>query len=60
MNSDIFNSYLEALKVKMAEQCRKVLMLVDNTPPHLVLETTPQDPCQEAATTYDSLQPQDA
>ncbi|RHY25278.1 hypothetical protein DYB32_008407 [Aphanomyces invadans] len=41
MNSDIFNSYLEALNVKMAEQGQKALMLVDNVPPHLLFEATP-------------------
>ncbi|RHY29905.1 hypothetical protein DYB32_004764 [Aphanomyces invadans] len=41
VDSDIVNSYLEALNVKMAEQGRKVLMLLDNAPPHLVFETTP-------------------
>ncbi|RHY29585.1 hypothetical protein DYB32_005029 [Aphanomyces invadans] len=41
MNSDIFNSYLEALNVKMAEQGRKVLMLVDIASPHPMFETAP-------------------
>ncbi|RHY28989.1 hypothetical protein DYB32_005549 [Aphanomyces invadans] len=41
MNLDMFNSYLEALNVKMAEQDRKFLMLVVNAPPRLVFESTP-------------------
>ncbi|RQM19058.1 hypothetical protein B5M09_008410, partial [Aphanomyces astaci] len=36
----IFNKYLTALDEKMVEQDRKILMLVDNAPPHLLLDGT--------------------
>ncbi|KAF0702727.1 hypothetical protein AaE_015751 [Aphanomyces astaci] len=36
MNGGIFNSYLDAMNTKMVEQGRRILMLVDNAPPHQV------------------------
>ncbi|RHX97451.1 hypothetical protein DYB25_013863 [Aphanomyces astaci] len=40
MNRVIFNKYLTALDEKMVEQDRKVLLLVDNAPPHQLLDGT--------------------
>ncbi|KAF0701223.1 Aste57867_8297 [Aphanomyces stellatus] len=63
MNADIFNAYLTALNAKMVVQDRKILLLVDNAPPHMLLEETPLTNVKlkmlpKNTTAY--LQPQDA
>ncbi|KAF0702613.1 hypothetical protein AaE_015823 [Aphanomyces astaci] len=40
MNGRIFNDFLTAMNDKMVEQDRKVLLLVDNAPPHMLDERT--------------------
>ncbi|KAF0693897.1 Aste57867_15171 [Aphanomyces stellatus] len=63
MNADIFNSYLKTLDAKMVEEDRKILLLVDNAPPHLLKDDTllrnvKLKMLPKNTTTY--LQPQDA
>ncbi|KAF0724097.1 hypothetical protein Ae201684P_015850 [Aphanomyces euteiches] len=40
MNSDIFNSCPKLVDCRMAEEQRKVVLLVDNAPPHQVHDST--------------------
>ncbi|KAH9051911.1 hypothetical protein Ae201684P_017391 [Aphanomyces euteiches] len=63
MNAEIFNTYLKSLNKMIGEQGRKVLMLIDNAPPHRVFDTTDLSHVNvkmlpKNTTAY--LQPQDA